>query len=293
MKGIYPRADRAEVRRRLGILRELQALPRAEKERITKGIIGRALEIGKGAVLFSGGRDSTVLLRIIREATPGILVIYNNTALGDPALTDHIRQHTRGMNYRETIASDPIRMWKEKGYYPLLSKRGFTAYKKRIPGLRTSPVQCCYQLKEMYANRLLKAEGVKVVFWGNRAAESMRRRFTFVDNGFLFQPKKYPWQQAYPLQHWTDDDIAGYIADHEPNYPAQRRHFETGCLCCGTDITHFPNNLSRLYQRDRVLWETYMRAGFAEQILRIQGRAADPATVEMVIQDHPAILLKV
>lgn len=293
MKGVYPRASKEEVRRRLDILNRLKLLSLEEKTKISYRVIRQALSEGDGCVLYSGGRDSTVLLDLVQREKPNVLVMYNNTTLGDPAQTNFIRKHCRKMNYTETKAESPVKMWHKKGYYPILSKRGFTAYKKRIPDLRVSPVQCCYQLKEKYANRVLKAKKTRVVFWGNRADESMRRRFVFVDNGFLFQPKKYPWLQAYPLQHWTDTDINKYIARHIPEYPTQREQFETGCLCCATDITYYPNNLSRLYQKNREMWEFYMRAGFAEQILKIQRRKTNPDLVEKIIKNYPATLLKV
>lgn len=293
MKGVYPRADREEVRRRLDILHRIQQMPLPEKISIAKQVIKAGLENGPGAVLYSGGRDSTVLLDLVTKVDSTVLVMHNNTTLGDPKLLDFIRQHCKGLNYHETTADDPITMWQDKGYYPILSKRGFTAYKRRYPNLKVSPVQCCYQLKEKYANQILKEKEIKVVFWGNRADESMRRRLTFVDNGFLFQPKKYKWLQAYPLQHWRTEDIEAYIADNIPGYPSQRAGFETGCLCCGTDITHHPNNLGRLYQRDPVTWEKYMRAGFAEQILIAQGHEGTPEQIEHVLNEAPAALLRI
>ncbi len=291
MKGVYARADREETKRRLEILRRMRRLPLSKKKEISNRVIGTALAKRKtGAILYSGGRDSTVLLDLVRRHDPGILVMHNDTTLGDPRLLAFVREHCRGMNYLETRADDPFTMWEEKGYYPILSKRGFTAYKRKYPELKVSPVQCCYQLKEKYANRHLNRLKIGVVFWGNRAGESMRRRMSFVDNGFLFQPKKYKWMQAYPLQHWEDKDIERYIKQNLPGYPQKRMGFETGCLCCGTDITFFPNNLSRLYQKDRESWENYMRAGFAKQILVAQGRTDCP---EEVLQNSPESLLRV
>lgn len=291
MKGVYRKCDNEDLRRRLALFRELASATHEQKIAFSRRVIREALGKGKPALLYSGGRDSTVLLGLAREQDPGILVIHNDTTLGDPGLLEFIRTWTRGMNYRETTAQDPIAMWQETGYFPILSKRGHTAYKKRDPALRISPVQCCYQLKEKHANRLLKAEGVAVVLWGNRATESMRRRLGFADNGFLFKPKKYPWWQAYPLQHWEQQDINRYLEEHAPGYPREQRPFETGCLCCGTDITFWPNNQGRLYQRDPDAWARFMRAGFAREILRAQGRQdLDP---EWAIQEAPGLLLRI
>lgn len=292
MKGVYARASGDQIATRQAILDGLQGRPLAEKIAVSSRIITAALGIGKPALLYSGGRDSTVLLDLVAKQSPDILVIHNNTTLGDPALAGWVQSFVNrtypGADYRETVADDPIAMWQERGYFPLLSKRGFTAYKMRDPHLRISPVQCCYQLKEKKSNAILNAEETAVVFWGNRAAESMRRRLTFIDNGYLFKPKKYRWHQAYPLQHFTGDDITAYLGDHVKNYPASGAAFETGCLCCGTDITFWPNNLGRLYQRDRPRWEYFMRAGFAEQIAKMKGLPGDP---EEIISTRPELLL--
>ena len=293
-KGNYKRATPEEAKRRLAVLRRMQKMPLKEKISITREVIKAAFDArAKGAVLYSGGKDSTIILDLVLQADPNTLVVHNNTTLGDPKLLDFIREHCRNMNYIETITPNPEDMWKEKGYYPLLGKRNFTKYKKQDPTLRISPVQCCYQLKEKLANVVLKQNKVGVVFWGIRADESMRRRFLFVDNGFLFQPKKYKWMQCYPLQHWTEKDVFEYLEKYVPEYNLRREQFETGCLCCGSDITFFPNNLTRLYQADQKKWEHYMRAGFAEQILKLQGRPSDPETIEKVLTEAPATLLKV
>ncbi len=288
MKGVYARTDADTAAKRIALLGEMKDRELNEKIADSQEIIARALTKGRAAILYSGGRDSTVLLHLAQAAGP--LVLHNDTTLGDPATLEFIRSWCRKMDYHETTAQDPIEMWQRTGYFPILSKRGFTAYKKRIPGLKTSPVQCCYQLKERYANQVLNRAKTGVVFWGNRAGESMRRRMTFIDNGFLFKPKKYAWWQAYPLQHWTDTDIAEYLRKHLPEYPHAEAGIEAGCRPCGTDLTFYPNNLSRLYQRDRAEWEKYMRCGFAEQIMKIKGIAGDPETV---IREKPLILLQV
>ena len=290
MKGVYAKANADQMAVRYSLLCQLQRDTADRKMEISRQVIATALARGPAAILYSGGRDSTVLLDIVKSMTEDFLVLFNNTTLGDPRNVTFIRHRCRDLNYIETTADDPIETWQRTGYWPILSKRGFTKYKHRDPGLRVSPVQCCYQLKEKYANKILNNNKIKVVFWGNRASESMRRRLTFLDNGFLFQPKKYKWMQAYPLQHWMDEDIDQYLSNRVPGYLQARQTFETGCLCCGTDITFWPNNLSRLYQQDRLAWTKYMSAGFAEQIMRIKGIKGNPADI---IESNPTLLLKV
>lgn len=270
MKGSYNRAASGTTSDRLRKLALLQAIPFIQKIELTKEIIIKSEKIGNSAILYSGGKDSTVLLHLIMSIGLNPLVIYNNTTLGNKEIDDYIRLFTNGMNFVETIADDPVAMWKEKGYFPILSKRGHTAYKKKFHNLRVSPVQCCYNLKEKYSNPILKNKNIRVVFWGNRAGESNRRKLSFCDNGFLFKPKKYSWHQSYPLQHWNTEDVIKYIQKNIPAYVGLKG-LENGCLCCGSDITFKQNNLIHLFKKDYEKWLFYMQNGFAEQILIAKG----------------------
>ncbi len=269
-KGVYERCTGAHLSERLTKIKAMQQADPQTKLDITHRVIDRALEIGTPGLLFSGGRDSTVLAHILLQKVPDILIIHNDTTLGSPAMLAWIRTFTTGRNYVETTAEDPVEMWQRTGYWPLFPKRGFHTWKQRFPSLRCSPVQCCYQLKEKYSNPVLKAKGVRVTFWGNRAGESNRRQLAFADCGFLFKPKKYAWFQAYPLQHWTDDDVESYIDSNIPDFP-KTTALEAGCRCCCTDIQRWPNNLARLYRSDRETFDRVMSAGLAEQIATAKG----------------------
>jgi 3'-phosphoadenosine 5'-phosphosulfate sulfotransferase (PAPS reductase)/FAD synthetase len=291
-KGVYPRPSSNNTSRKIKWLQNAQKQNIETKIFISNKIIDKSLLIGKSALLYSGGKDSEVLLTLLLEKIPDLLIIYNNTTLCEQKIIDFIRDRTKNLNFIETTAQDPILMWQTKGYYPILSKRGFTKYKKKYPDLKVSPVQCCYQLKEIYANKILKDNNIKVVFWGNRASESNRRKLTFADNGFLFKPKKYPWYQAYPLQHWTTEDIMKFLKAKCLNYPINK-DLENGCICCGTDLTFKKNNLLSLFQKDKKKWEFYMKNGFAKQILIAKGIDINKIDIDDIITNKPDYLLRI
>jgi 3'-phosphoadenosine 5'-phosphosulfate sulfotransferase (PAPS reductase)/FAD synthetase len=270
MKGTYERISGQQLSDRLAKIAAMQRASLPTKLAITDRIISKALDIGTPGILFSGGRDSTVLLHLLLQRAPDCLIVHNDTTLGSPAVLAWVRTFTAGRNYVETTAADPVKMWQTMGYWPLLPKRTFTRWRRMHPELRCSPVQCCYQLKERFSNPVLKVHGVRVTFWGNRAGESNRRQLAFADCGFLFKPKKYPWFQAYPLQHWTDIDVDEYLDEHVPDFP-RGVALEAGCRCCCTDIQRWPNNLGRLFNSDRPMFDRIMRAGLAEQIAIVKG----------------------
>jgi 3'-phosphoadenosine 5'-phosphosulfate sulfotransferase (PAPS reductase)/FAD synthetase len=228
----------------------------------------------------------------MKKAGYNFFAMYNNTTLGDPKADEFTRSIVKkfDVEYIETTADNPVKMWQEKGYFPILSKQWFMRYKKENPSLRINPVQCCYQLKEKYSNKVLTARKVKNVFWGNRADESQRRKFSFVDNGFYFKPKKYKWHQCYPIQHWTRKDVIDYLNIHIPDYPVTA-NFESGCLCCGTDIQKQFNTLKKLHDADYQKWLYYMRVGFGSEILKIKG--VDPKKLEQVIKNKKEILFRI
>ena len=288
MKGVYQKAGGETLSRRLELLARLQREPFSVKLAHAHRVIAAALEHGRPCVLYSGGADSAALLELVREQAPATLVMHNDTTLGDPARLAYVRA-TAGDNYRETTAPDPFTMWQETGYWPIFGKRTFTAWKRRCPGLRCSPIQCCYRLKEAPANRVLRSEHVGVAFWGNRADESMRRKFGYVDNGAIVALAKNPWVQAYPIAHWTRVDVEQYL-EARGKRQAITTSLEAGCLVCGTDITRWPNNLSRLYQQDPERWRAFMLAGAAAQILKAKSIDADPAKT---VAERPTLLLRV
>ena len=293
-KGIYKRAGGDVLKERLELLARMQALPLPKKIDISLEIMEAAWHKTDGAqacILYSGGKDSTALLHLAPEVFARPLVMFNNTGLAEPRLVQFIRQRTRGLDYVETQPDEEaFSMWRRTNYWPLFGKRSFTERCRNCPGLHVSPVQCCYQLKEAPANRVMKARGVKVAIWGNRADESARRKFMFCDNGTLFKPKKYPWHQCYPLAFWTERDVLQFLEEREPDYPYSMST-EAGCWACCTDITRTPNNIQRLFKTDRARFEQMIRGGFGEIILKAKGiRHGD---VERYLRENPAIFLKI
>ena len=293
-KGIYKRVAGEELKDRLEQLAKFQALPLPKKIALSLAILERGkleTQSAPACILYSGGKDSTVLLHLVPHVYARPIVMYNNTGLAEPRLVQYIRARTRGLDYVETEPDEEaFSMWQRTHYWPLFGKRSFTARCRACPGLHVSPVQCCYQLKEAPANRVMKSRGVRLAIWGNRADESSRRKFMFCDSGTLFKPKKYPWHQCYPLAFWTQKDVLAFLDEHEPDYP-HSVSTEAGCWPCCTDITRTPNNIQRLFKTDRTKFERMIRGGFGEIILKAKGiRNAD---VEYYLSQSPEIFLKI
>ena len=103
-------------------LYQMQALPLSLKIRMTQRRIRDWVEYyGKDGVYvsFSGGKDSTVLLYLVREIYPEITGVYVDTGLEYPEVKEFVRQHENveilrpKMNFRQVIM---------KYGYPFISK---------------------------------------------------------------------------------------------------------------------------------------------------------------------------
>ena len=114
-------------------LKELQALPLDRKIQISQARIIEWYTRNKGNVVvsFSGGKDSTVLLHLVRSLFPDVPAVFSNTGLEYPEIQRFVRTFpnvtivTPKMNFSEVISTYG---------YPLIGKEVAEAiyYARRI-----------------------------------------------------------------------------------------------------------------------------------------------------------------
>jgi hypothetical protein len=114
--------DSGVIRERMTELQRRQALPLPEKIRQSLERIREWYQAfdGNVAVSYSGGKDSEVLLWLVRSVFPEVPAVFVNTGLEYPEIVRHVKNHDNVIILRPRIPFHKV----VKTYgYPLISKK--------------------------------------------------------------------------------------------------------------------------------------------------------------------------
>ena len=224
-------------------LRQLQALPLELKIPLTKRrIVDWVNEFGVNGVYvsFSGGKDSTVLLHIVREIFPEVEAVFVNTGLEYPEIQHFVKTFDNVTILRPKMRFDEV----IKNYgYPIISKKvakGIDAYKRDLRwginamnGVHSvtgepcgfmqnrygkwKPItemdfkvsdKCCLVMKEAPLDQFARQTGKKPIT-ALMASESHRREQAWLQTGCNAFDSRNPMSK--PMSFWTEQDVFQYI----------------------------------------------------------------------------------
>lgn len=229
-------------------LKAMQELPLYRKILITQTRIIEWYEKnhGKVYVSFSGGKDSTVLLDIVRKIYPDVPAVFIDTGLEYPEIREFVKTIDGSVWLRPEMG---FRQVIETFGYPLISKEvsqkiyearnkpdGAAAarFDDNSPhnikwGNRFSmskwawlkdgqiPIShmCCNIMKKKPAKKYEKETGNKPIV-ASMACESQNRRTAWLRNGCNSFNSKRPISQ--PMSFWTEQDILTYLSEFNVPY---------------------------------------------------------------------------
>lgn len=268
-------------------LEQLQQLPLEIKIRMS---ITRIREwynefFGDVYVTFSGGKDSTVLLNLVRSVFPDTEAVFIDTGLEYPEIrnfvktVDNVTWLKPEMNFMEVI---------KKYGYPVISKavsHSVSVAKRNPDGavyknlfnpekrgpyamnkyeyLLSAPFdvsdKCCDIMKKKPSYSYSKKTGKKP-FVGTMACESNMRKTQWLKNGCNAFDIEHP--SSKPLSFWTEQDILEYLHKYQvpyaPIYGEIKQDIKgkwytasvkrTGCMFCmfGVQCEKNPNRFEQM-----------------------------------------------
>lgn len=204
---------------------------------------------GKVYIAFSGGKDSTVLLHLVRSLFPKAIAVFSNTTNEYLEILEFIKTIENVIEVKPKMTfNDTV---KEFGF-PLVSKKvaraiydlknptdknknirnlyitglnrkgdmvkSYKLAKKWVKLIETDfdiTLKCCDILKKEPMKRFEKETGLFPII-GTQASESVQRKLGWIESGCNVFEENYA--QCKPLSIWNEKDIWEYIHRHKIAY---------------------------------------------------------------------------
>ena len=262
---------------------------------------------GQVYVAFSGGKDSTVLLDLVRQVDSSIPAVFCNTGLEFPEIVDFVKQTPDveivrpKKSFREVIetygwpvVSKKTAAMLEKLQNPKPSNEksrslyltGITSAGRKAPTYKLAkkwryladapfPIsrQCCEVLKKAPA-MAYERRTKRVAFIGTMIGDSQMRLLHYANTGGCnAYDQKRP--VSAPMSLWTTENVWEYIRRRGLKYASiyDRGENNTGCVfCCfGVHLEKSPNRFERLQRTHPKLYKYCMEQLGLREVLDTLG----------------------
>ena len=245
-------------------LKMLQCLPLDVKILKTNQRIREWYEYwnGKVYISFSGGKDSTVLLHLVRNLYPNVEAVFIDTGLEFPEIRTFVKTIDNVTTVRPKMQFNKVL---EKYGYPVVSKeqshyitlvrntKSEVLKNKHINGINrdgsktqftiskkwkyliTAPFkisdQCCQVMKKRPVKKYEKETGNTAII-GTMTEESVMRQKVYLKNGCNAFENTRPI--SAPISFWNERDIWDYIKLYNLPYSTiyDMGYQRTGCMFC-------------------------------------------------------------
>lgn len=169
--------------------------------------IEEAASIGRTGVSYSGGKDSTVLLSLVRQVVPSAPAAFYDSGCEYPEVYELVEHYdVQTIKPQRSL----LEMCRYGGYWgyggdDLVDKDAEFAFFEFLIGEPSA--------------RFVHEQALAVMAMGLRAEESAGRRMSAYKRGELYQVKSGLWHFC-PLAKWTHNDIWAFIASRHLRYNA-------------------------------------------------------------------------
>jgi len=275
----------------IAYLKQRQGLPLEGKIILSQKKIREFYDHFNGDVYvsFSGGKDSTVLLDLVRSIYPHVPAVFVDTGLEYPEIKAFVRTIDNviwikpDMAFTEVIKKYgfPVASKKIAGMIRVLQhptknnaasrrlyldgiRKDGSAGKYKIPkkwkklvtsGFKVSD-HCCHIMKKKPIKQYEK-QHKRVGFVGTMASDSEQRKLGYLISGCnTLEGKK----KSRPMSFWFTSDVWDYIKSKNlPYCDVYRNSFiqATGCMFCmfGVHLEGTPNRFQVMYDSHPKLWD--------------------------------------
>jgi len=241
-------------------------------------------------VACSFGKNSMIVLHMIRQYVPEISVLFNNTLMEYPDTYKFKKLISKNWELN-LIETRPIKTfwWVVDNYgFPLFSRKGHHDASKN----------CCRYLKEYPIERILRKYKFDLYFTGLSMHESRLRTFSAKKYGNYFYSKYFNHWKCHPIQEWTDDDVWDYHniynLPHNTLYDKkspQKFILRTGCWCCTIPIKY--GKIEFLRHNYPYLWKLLLSKGLGKLFLEKKiGSHASSDQVKYFMDTEPCFFDK-
>lgn len=261
------------------------------KIRLAEALVKKVLRENKRPVVAcSFGKNSMVVLHLVRKHAPNTPILFNDTLMEYPETYKYMREI--GKRWRLNI----IKTKPAKTFWWVVENYGFPLFSRK--GYRDASKNCCRYLKEYPIDRVLRKHKYDLYFTGLSRHESRLREFSAKKYGNYFYSKRSKHWKCHPIQDWTTDDVWEY---HEQFGIPRNRFYDrtipegfvlrTGCWCCTIPIKY--GKMEFLRRHYPKLWKLLLRKGLGKVMLENKlGINPSKEQIEHLIDTRPCMFDK-